>query len=33
MISYRPDLDVKMLVFRADGVELKTVQMSPLSIL
>jgi hypothetical protein len=30
MISYRPDLTVKKLLFRADGVELKKVQIYPL---
>jgi len=30
MISYRPDLSVKNLRFRADGVEFKKVQISPL---
>lgn len=30
MISYRPDLTVKKLVFRTEGVELKKAQISPL---
>lgn len=30
MISYRPDLTVKKLLFRADGVELKKVRIQPL---
>ena len=30
MISYRPDLTVKKMVFRTEGVELKNVQIAPL---
>ncbi|UCE47503.1 MAG: hypothetical protein JSW47_18135, partial [Phycisphaerales bacterium] len=30
MISYRPDLTVKRLVFRVEGVELNNVQIAPL---
>jgi hypothetical protein len=30
MISYRPDLTVKKMVFRMDGVELTNVQIAPL---
>ena len=30
MISYRPDLTVKKMVFRVEGVELKNVQIAPL---
>ncbi len=30
MISYRPDLTVKKLIFRTEGVELKNVQVAPL---
>ena len=30
MISYRPDLAVKKLVFRTEGVELKNIQLAPL---
>ena len=29
MISYRPDLTVKKLFFRAEGVEFKNVQIAP----
>ena len=30
MISFRPDLTVKRLLFRINGVELKNIQISPL---
>ena len=30
MLSYRPDLTVKKLVFRTEGVEIKHVQIAPL---
>ena len=30
MISYRPDLTVKKMVFRTEDVELKHVQIAPL---
>jgi hypothetical protein len=30
MISYRPDLTVKKMVFRTEGVELRNVQIAPL---
>ena len=30
MITYRPDLTVKKMVFRTEGVELKNVQIAPL---
>ena len=30
MLSYRPDLTVKKLLFRTEGVELKNVQIAPL---
>jgi hypothetical protein len=30
MISYRPDLTVKKLVFRTEGVELKNIHLAPL---
>ena len=31
MVSYRPDLTVKQIVCRTEGVELSTVQIAPLS--
>ena len=30
MISYRPDLTVKKMVFRTEGVELNNIQVAPL---
>jgi hypothetical protein len=31
MVSYRPDLTVKKIVCRTEGVELSTVQIAPLN--